>query len=256
MGHHASTRSTAARMGPGVRAYSWNMPASEAAAAAAAARVEYPVVDTASRKSIGWRTKLMIRSSTSLFTSRRSHQLELLAKRAQKVDVGLHVHRPGAHHDAVPGGSGTARDGNRWGGSSIHVHADDRPRQAPPGLRSGSASCAVPIRPPRSDPHPLKNPTRQRPGTSATREPAECRGRRDAEPDSALPAGEAGGGPRWQPLERWTQESGQPTWTTGRRWGSGSASRRTSWVTGAISPTPKNRYRSRCMIGLPSVQSK
>jgi len=49
-----------------VRAYSWNIPAAEAAAEAAAARVEYPVVDTASRKSIGWRMKLMIRSSSSL----------------------------------------------------------------------------------------------------------------------------------------------------------------------------------------------
>jgi hypothetical protein len=62
-------------------------------------------------------------------------------------------------------------------------------------------------------------------------------------------------GDHWRPCRGFDKRC-QPTWTTGRRWGSGSASRRISRVTGATSPTPKNRYRSRCMIGLPSVQSK
>ena len=34
---------------------------------------------------------------------RPGRQFELLAKRAQEVDVSLHIHRPGAHHDAVSG---------------------------------------------------------------------------------------------------------------------------------------------------------
>ena len=48
----------------------------------------------------------------------------------------------------------------------------------------------------------------------------------------------------------------QLTCTWGRRLGSGSASRRTSRVTAATSPTPKNRKRSRLATGLPSVHSK
>ena len=37
---------------------------------------------------------------------------------------------------------------------------------------------------------------------------------------------------------------------------SGSASRKTSWVTGAVSPSPKRRKRNRYTIGLPSVHPK
>src|SRR3712207_7738053 len=37
---------------------------------------------------------------------------------------------------------------------------------------------------------------------------------------------------------------------------SGSASRNTSWVTGAVSPSPKSRKRNRYTMGLPSVQPR
>ena len=47
-----------------------------------------------------------------------------------------------------------------------------------------------------------------------------------------------------------------PTWTAGRLVPSGSASRKTSWVTGAVSPSPKSRNRNRYTIGLPSVHPK
>ena len=47
-----------------------------------------------------------------------------------------------------------------------------------------------------------------------------------------------------------------PAWICGRRRGSGSARRTTSRVTGATSPTPKNRNRARWSPGLPSVHSK
>ena len=40
----------------------------------------------------------------------------------------------------------------------------------------------------------------------------------------------------------------------GRFLGSGSASRRTSRVTGAVSPSPKRMYRIRYTIGFPSEQ--
>lgn len=43
-----------------------------------------------------------------------------------------------------------------------------------------------------------------------------------------------------------------PTWIRGRRCGSGSASRIISRVTGAVSPRPKSRYRTRCSTGFPS----
>ena len=48
----------------------------------------------------------------------------------------------------------------------------------------------------------------------------------------------------------------QPTCTRGRLARSGSARRSTSLVIGAISPSPKNRNRSRFDTGLPSVHSK
>ena len=47
-----------------------------------------------------------------------------------------------------------------------------------------------------------------------------------------------------------------PTWTRGRRSGSGSYCRSTSRVTGAVSPSPNARNFSRYVIGLPSVQPK
>src|SRR5215212_5921231 len=47
-----------------------------------------------------------------------------------------------------------------------------------------------------------------------------------------------------------------PTWTAGRFSGSGSASRNTSWVTGAVSPSPKRINRNRYTMGLPSVHPK
>ncbi|MDQ0579653.1 hypothetical protein QF030_001831 [Streptomyces rishiriensis] len=50
--------------------------------------------------------------------------------------------------------------------------------------------------------------------------------------------------------------SGQPVWTRGRRSRSGSASRRTSRVTGATSPWPKRKKRRKLAKGLPSVHSK
>ena len=43
---------------------------------------------------------------------RPGHQLELLAKWALEVDICLDVHRSAAHHDAVPIGVGTVRDGH------------------------------------------------------------------------------------------------------------------------------------------------
>ena len=47
-----------------------------------------------------------------------------------------------------------------------------------------------------------------------------------------------------------------PTWTAGRLVPSGSASRKTSWVTGAVSPSPNRRKRNRYTMGLPSVHPK
>jgi hypothetical protein len=47
-----------------------------------------------------------------------------------------------------------------------------------------------------------------------------------------------------------------PTWTAGRRDGSGSARRSTSWVTGAMSPSPKSTKRTRYLSGFPSAQPK
>lgn len=48
-----------------------------------------------------------------LVQGRAGHQLELLAKRALEVDIGLDVHRSGTHHDAVPLGGGAAWDAHR-----------------------------------------------------------------------------------------------------------------------------------------------
>ena len=48
----------------------------------------------------------------------------------------------------------------------------------------------------------------------------------------------------------------QPTWTTGRLEGSGSAWRRISRVVGAMSPSPKKMKRARYCSGLPSTQPK
>src|SRR5215204_7368779 len=47
-----------------------------------------------------------------------------------------------------------------------------------------------------------------------------------------------------------------PTCTAGRFSAFGSASLRTSWVTGAVSPSPNRRKRNRYTMGLPSVQPK
>src|SRR5947207_8188358 len=44
--------------------------------------------------------------------------------------------------------------------------------------------------------------------------------------------------------------------TTGRRSGSGSATRSTSWVTGGMSPSPNRMNCTSWTSGLPSVQSK
>jgi hypothetical protein len=63
-----------------------------------------------------------------------------------------------------------------------------------------------------------------------------------------------GGGP--ETVCRETVCANQPTCTRGRLDRSGSARRSTSLVIGAISPTPKNRKRSRLDTGLPSVHSK
>jgi hypothetical protein len=46
------------------------------------------------------------------------------------------------------------------------------------------------------------------------------------------------------------------TWMMGRCSGSRSASLRTSWVTGAVSPSPSKTYCNRYPMGLPCVQSK
>jgi hypothetical protein len=55
---------------------------------------------------------------------------------------------------------------------------------------------------------------------------------------------------------RMFRRSAHPTCTQGRLVTSGSASRSTSRVTGAISPSPRNRKRSRFTTGFPSVQRK
>jgi hypothetical protein len=47
-----------------------------------------------------------------------------------------------------------------------------------------------------------------------------------------------------------------PTCTAGRFPASGSASRRTSCVMGAVSPSPKSRKRNRYTIGFPCVHPK